>query len=413
MWLLFFLTMTNLTHATPFWWGVGHSAFQAEGQPGDSDWRQWTQTPGKIRDGSNADAATNFWADPEKDFAAAKELGAKMFRISIAWERIEPERDRWDESALKRYEEIILQMRTYGLEPMVTLQHFALPSWLAQQGGLTAEDFSERFATYAHRVVSRLSKSPAQVAWWVTINEPMVLVFGGYVFAEWPPGKNQPLEAYRAAKNLQIAHNKAMSKIQRDESLNQQMNFSLAYHWRAVEAAGFGIFGSVVQKIGNWVFNTWFLNGLDKNSMSYMAINYYGRTVLSWQWEWPFININEGEGEKSDLQWVIYPKGLGDSLQQIYRKYQLPILVTENGLADSTDSQRADFLKSHVEQIQLAQSFGVPVIGYLHWSLTDNFEWAWGLSPRFGLIEIDYKSGSRKLRPSFEVYRQIIENSQR
>lgn len=408
MWIFFLMLFSFKTNATPFYWGVGHSAFQAEGQPADSDWRAWTKTPGKIRDGSNADVVTNFWLEPEKDFAAAKELGANMFRLSIAWERVEPSPGQWDEQVLARYEEMISLMRTYGLEPMVTIQHFVLPQWLADKGGLLAEDFADRFAVYAHHVVSRLSKSPAQVKWWITINEPMVLVFGGYIFAEWPPGKNKPTEAYRAARNLQRAHNAAMKKVRSDKELAEGLQLSLAYHWRAIEATGFGIFNSVAQRLGNWIFNTWFLNGLDQNSLDFLAINYYGRSVLNWKWSWPFVTVSEGDGEKSDLNWVIYPKGLSESLKLAYQQYQLPIMITENGLADAADSQREKFLNTHIEQIQLAQSFGVPVLGYLHWSLTDNFEWAWGLKPRFGLIEVDYKTGERKPRPSFKFYRQLI-----
>ncbi len=145
-----------------FWWGVGNSAFQAEGAPADSDWRRWTREPGRIADGSDAERAVRFWDDPNPELDMARGLGAAMFRVSIAWERVEPAPGAWDDAALDRYERLMSSIRARGMEPLVTLHHFALPAWLAEKGGLTAPEFPERFDAYASRVVRRLARGPAR-----------------------------------------------------------------------------------------------------------------------------------------------------------------------------------------------------------------------------------------------------------
>ena len=121
------------------------------------------------------------------------------------------------------------------------------------------------------------------------------------------------------------------------------------------------------------------------------------------------MSLGTGPGTRTDLDWEIYPEGFRNVLLEINNKYHLPILVTENGVADHVDEMRRKFIIDHLESMMKAKSEGVPVIGYLHWSLTDNFEWAYGLTPKFGLVEVDYKTLARKPRGSFEIYRQRIE----
>ncbi len=148
-----------------------------------------------------------------------------------------------------------------------------------------------------------------------------------------------------------------------------------------------------------------------RSTLDFLGVNYYGRFKTKITLSPPYVQINEGPGPKSDLGWEIYPEGLYTSLRKLWKKYERPILVSENGLADEKDSLRAKFLTEHIEALQKAQRDKVTVLGYLHWSLTDNFEWAFGLKPRFGLVEVDYSTGARKARPSFEVYKELISRS--
>ena len=400
--------MSSKTTNDSFWWGVGHAAFQVEGNPADSDWKTWTQTPDKITDGTNANLVTGFWNNYEKDFDQAADLGCTMFRLSIAWERVEPSPGVWDKAALDHYEKIILALRRRNIEPLVTLHHFVLPAWLSKKGGLESSEFADHFTHYAMTVVERLALGPAQVKWWMTFNEPMVLVTGGYILGEWPPGKKSLLCARKASRSIAKAHNQAVSTLKKNVEFSVNLKIGLAYHWREMQAENFGVLKSPAEKIMDWIFNTSFLNRINKNSIDYLGINYYGKSVMHFQTQWPFFKIDEGAGPTSDLGWVIYPEGLGEVLNDAYTKYKLPLLVSENGLADAKDLHRAEFIKNHIDQIKKALNKNIPVIGYLHWSLTDNFEWARGLSPRFGLIEVDYETGERKPRASFEAFKNII-----
>ncbi len=434
LWLsCFLLASAPAFAADPFYWGVGHSAFQVEGSPVESDWTRWTRIPGKIADGSNADRATDFWKRYEEDFDLAKTLGANAFRLSIAWERLEPKKGAWDEDALTHYEKIVLAARARGLEPVVTLHHFVLPAWLVDEGGLESKDFPGLFAAYADRVVRRLSNSPASVKWWVTINEPMVLTHAGYLTGEWPPGRtNDARGAMRAAANMARAH---LETVRRARTLgNAALKFSVAAHYRVFQPKTDRIWHRAAAKLSNWAFNWQFLEAVHtgklrfwmpgsefiretiplpdgRSSLDYVGLNYYGRMITELGFDAPFVKVSEGPGPKNDLGWEMYPEGLSIALKELHDGLGLPIFVTENGVADALDDKRPNFVANHVAALKYAQSEGVNVVGYLHWSLTDNFEWAKGLVSRFGLVEVDYATLEKKPRASFETYRKIIEES--
>ncbi len=243
----------------------------------------------------------------------------------------------------------------------------------------------------------------------MTFNEPLVLVTGGYLLGEWPPGNRDPWAAKRAADGLVRAHRRAVATLRADKELPDGLKLSVAYHWRAVEAAGWGPLNPLVARAGDWLMNRWFLDAIEAGStLDYLGLNYYGRSVIRRRRAWPFIGLDEGEGPKTDLGWVIYPEGLGRALRDAHAAYGLPVLVAENGLADESDRQRSDFLRSHLAQVRAARADGVPVIGYLHWTLTDNFEWAKGLAARFGLVALDPVTGRRRPRPSYRVYQGLI-----
>lgn len=400
--------MESENNTKSFFWGVANAAFQVEGSPVESDWTQWTSSPGKIADGTDANKATRFWNSYEEDFDLAKELGSTMFRISIAWERVEPSPGQFNEEALNHYEKMVTALRARNIEPMVTLHHFVLPAWLSKKGGLESADFADHFTSFTLKVVEKLSWGTSQVRWWMTFNEPIVLITGGYILGEWPPGKKNIFAALKASRAIAKAHNQAAKAIRKSSEVPKEIKLGLAYHWREMKSENFGALNGTVEKVMDWIFNTGFLDSVNMKDLDYLGINYYGKSVLHFQSKWPFIKIDEGDGPTTDLGWVIHPEGLGEVLKDAYNKYKLPIVISENGLADATDEKRPDFLKAHIEQVKSAIKNGIPVIGYLHWSITDNFEWAKGLSPRFGLVAIDYEDGKRRPRPSFHVYKEII-----
>jgi len=405
--------------AAPFFWGVSNSSFQVEGNPQPSDWSLFAK-PG------TADRVTSFYEKYDRDFGLAQELGANAFRLSVAWERIEPAPGVFNEDALDHYEKMIVALRARGLEPVVTLHHFVFPLWLAAQGGVLAPNFPATFARFSEKVVGRLAKPPARVRMWMTFNEPMVLLHLGYLEGQWPPArKGDATSTIEGAANLARAHIEATRRIR---ALAPEAQVSIAQHWRLFHGKGF--LGPLLARLSDWVFNRQMVKALhtgrlsfwmpggpwiretiplpeNRSTLDFLGLNYYGRMMVSFTFKAPFVKVEEGPGPKSDLGWEIYPEGLTQVLKDA-DDYGLPILISENGIADAADSRRANFLRNHIASMNEARRAGVPVMGYLHWSLTDNFEWAFALEPRFGLVAVDYATGRLTKRPSFETYRALI-----
>lgn len=405
--------------------GVANSSFQVEGSPQPSDWYVWTHTKGKIKDGTNADRATDFWNRYEEDISLAKDLGSNAFRISIAWERVEPVEGQFNQDAIDHYKKIVLAMRAKGIEPVVTLHHFVLPLWLSNEGGLLNAYFPQKFARFAKRMGAALTKAPYSVKYWITLNEPMVQAIIGYQMGVWPPGIQDGRKTAEAALSLAKAHIYGVRALR---SLGKEnLKISIAHHWRVFQPAhSINPVEVFYANVANDRSNVEFINSIMSGNLSFgvmgltldrveakiplrknekmldfLGINYYGRFLMQFKWGTPPFEALEGPGVKTDMGWEIYPKGMDITLEEVFRQFHLPILITENGLADRADSKRCGFIHDHFREMKRAISRGVPVLGYLHWSLTDNFEWAEGLTPRFGIVSIDYKTMERKPRGSF------------
>lgn len=413
-----------------FFWGVANAAFQTEGEPGESDWSAWTREPGRIADGSTGAGAFGFYRRYEREFDTARELGANAFRMSLAWERIEPSRGAFDESALAHYETMIVAMRARGIEPFVTLHHFVTPAWL--EGGVLHPDFSERFAVFAEKAIARLSRAPARVRWWTTLNEPVIAAVAGYLDGQFPPGRKEDFTgASQTMAQFIRAHVKAVNRA-RALPEGPELHLGIAKHWRPFEPLrAWSPIDQIIARFSESFFNRQLTRGIltgeidifvpggkrirekiaiegGKSGADYFGVNYYGRTRVGFTFRPPFVKVAEGPGPKNDLDWEMYPEGLYRTLKQVSR-YGLPIIITENGLADADDSRRGEFIRDHVAQLDRARAAGVDVIGYLHWTLTDNFEWAHGFGPKFGLCAAE-GSGSERCRPSFAVYSRIIKS---
>ncbi len=394
-----------------FFWGVANSAFQVEGSPVDSDWKRWTETAGKIRDKATAQQGTDFWYRFEEDFALTQSAGLNAFRFSIAWERIEPRPGEWNEEALDHYRKVVQAARARGLEPIVTLHHTVLPGWLADQGGLLAQGFPDHFARYTARTVRALSSGPAGVKWWITLNEPEVLVLAGYTEGIWPPGKRDLKQTTRALDALILAHRQAAHSIRKLGISG--LRVGVAKNWQVLQAFNRKHpVDRAAASLAHQQYNLRFLDavaGKDSKTCDFIGLNYYSRNLIRTKPSFPFLERRwADEGPTTDLGWEIHPQGLGQAIQETWKRWKLPILITENGLADAADAQRSQFLDQHLEQLALARRQGVPLLGYLHWSLTDNFEWAEGLTPRFGLVAIDYATQRRTPRPSYYHYAQRV-----
>jgi beta-glucosidase len=328
-----------------------------------------------------------------EDFDLAKSLGHTAHRFSIEWSRIEPEEGRFDEREIEHYREVVTALRERDMEPFVTLWHYTLPVWLAEKGGVMNRRFPEYFARYAEQ----MSRALKDVSFWMTINEPEIVAIYAYSKGTRPPQKRGMLSFYQSMSRMIRAHCLAYRSI---KSVAPESHVGAAMHMSWFESAGGPVNNCLkylVDRFGNFYF-------LDRAVMhsDFIGLNHYGHNRIDWGFN------KNGNKEMTDVGWEIYPESIYRVLQQL-RKYDMPIYITENGLADARDDKRASFIERYLEYVKKAMDDGVDVHGYLHWSLLDNFEWDSGFWPRFGLVEIDYRTLGRRVRPSALVYKRVIE----
>ncbi len=391
-----------------FLWGAATSAYQVEGDNINSDWWQWEKDYAKERSG----AACQHYKFYEQDFDLAKSLNHNCHRLSIEWSRIEPEEGKFNQKELKHYLEVILSLRARNIEPMVTLHHFTNPIWLAKSGGWQNKESVRYFLRYCDFLTRALAK---HVHYWITINEPMVYISHAYIFGVWPPQLKSFLKAKRVEDNLLCAHIKAfrlIHKIYKELNLVRPL-ISIAQYTQFYAPCSQSFKNRFAAALRNRWFNLGFINKIIRyKAMDFIGINYYSRQLAEVQ-RWAIYNLlmdtcknNHHPVKKNSLGWDIYPQGLYQVLLGV-KKYNLPVIITENGICTADDNLRWDYISAHLKNIRLAMDAGVQVIGYLYWSLLDNFEWDKGFTPRFGLVDIDYQTYKRTVRQSAIKFGQV------
>jgi len=423
-------TPRESTFPKDFLWGAATSSHQVEGNNTNNDWWEWEQTRvPQARSGQACDQWNRF----EDDFKLAQTLSHTAHRFSVEWSRIEPQEGQWDSLALDHYAQVIRSLRSKDMEPIVTLHHFTLPLWLARQGGWHSEKAPQLFARYVEKVTEALG---GDVYYWMTLNEPVVHTYKSYMVGEWPPGVKSPKESFKVFENLLLGHVLAYEKI---KEVYAQKNWEKPMVGIAQSVLIFracsdrSLKDRVAARFRHWMFNHLFVQALIRGqayciglfnvhlpkarTLDFIGLNYYTRDfVLHHGYGFPGIlgqactataEQNRHTGKDNFLSWEIYPKGMHTFLKD-FSRYKLPLLISENGLATTDDAERSEFIVEHLKAVALAMDEGAPVIGYLYWSLLDNYEWAEGFVPRFGLIEVDYATQERKVRDSAIRFKEII-----
>lgn len=391
-----------------FYWGAATSAHQVEGN-NHNDWAEWEIENAKIK---MQNAKLRSWPDfilknyPNplqeenyisgracdhynrfrEDFEIAKSLGHNAHRFSLEWSRIEPEEGRFDQKEIEHYREVIKALRERRMEPFVTLWHFTLPIWFVEKGGWQSRDAVFYFTRYCARAAKEFA---SEVTFWMTENEPAPLAAQAYLYGFWPPQKRNIVSVVCAYFNLIRAHKKAYEEMKK---INPNFKIGLAESLEWWEPG--------ILRLPVHYFRNFFFMERIKKHLDFIGINYYERMRLWGPQREPL----------SDVGWEIYPEGLNHFLEIIWQKFRKPIFITENGLADARDAKRAEFIRSHIFAMNAARQRGVDVRGYFYWSLLDNFEWDSGFWPRFGLVEIDYKTQERKIRHSARVYKKLMKS---
>ncbi|MBI1833399.1 MAG: glycoside hydrolase family 1 protein [Candidatus Andersenbacteria bacterium] len=381
--------------------GAATSSHQVEGNNIYNDWWEWEQSRPDI---GNSGRATDHWNKYKEDFALAKQLGHTAHRFSIEWSRIEPKPGAFNRKAIEHYREVLEELRRLNIKSFVTLHHFTNPVWLAKKGGWENGYAVDRFEKYVRYVAQHLGHL---VDFWVTINEPMVYASQSYWRADWPPQKRTLRGMLRVIRNMAYGHMIAYRVL---HSITPDTPVGLAKHLIAyLPEHRRQLDDQIMAGLEDWWFNHRFFS-LTGNTHDFIGVNYYFTTKLRVKLFPPRFMKVPWEGAVSDINWPIRPEGLTHVLLHM-KKYNLPIYITENGLADASDSKRSEFIRSHIKAVKKAMQQGVNVRGYLHWSLLDNFEWADGFKPRFGLIAVDYKTLERKIRPSAYVLKAFADSA--
>ena len=394
-----------------FYWGAATASYQVEGGIDNCDWAEAARQ-GRV---PVCGIACDHYNRYEADFDLAVELGHTAHRFSLEWARIEPEEGEFDHEAIEHYRQVLQALKDRNLKPFVTIWHFTQPSWFSQSGGFERADSPEVFARYAQFVVQELGDLCDHFS---TMNEPNVFGSNGWLRGSWPPFKRFALADLvsitnsgndfedkaqkgiknffiyrRVMKNLALAHNAAYKAIKHE---SPHTEVSVVKHV-IVFAANWNPFNKLKAAIANYGWTRVFMRRTHKYCDS-IGLNYYFYTQFGDKRQW----------KKTDMDWNFAPEHIYDALMMLAR-YKKPLFVSESGIADHDDSDRAEYIEKQIEGVRRAIADGADVQGHLYWSLMDNYEWALGFEKQFGLIKVNYETLEREIRPSAWVYKELIE----
>ena len=397
-----------------FLWGASTAGHQVEGGNFDQ-WTVWELAHAKeLADGADSRMnAMPTWQrypvplrakDPDnyvsgkgvdhfhkyrEDFDILSSLNLNAFRFSIEWSRVEPEEGVWDKAAFDHYHNYIAELKERGIEPVLNLWHWTHPVWFEEKGAFSKRGNIGYFLRFAQKVAEEFGN---EVTYIITLNEPNIYVS----YPEWNAGVAVPPQYSRVKRGLMfftlIKAHKLTYRLLKTSHPN--LKISAAVQMGQNLAANPGVLTKIVirlsDKFGNYLFYD-----LTKRHVDFIGFNFY------------FTNYFDGakivpkNSPKSDLGFYMEPGQIGDVATKLWLRYHKPIMITENGLADATDEQRQWWLKETMLSLIGARKAGVKLIGYMHWSLLDNFEWAYGWWPKFGLVHVDRENGmKRTVRPS-------------
>ncbi len=441
-----------------FVWGAATAAYQIEGAVdtdgrGKSIWDVFSHRDGKIYKNSNGDIACDHYNRYKEDVALMAQAGLKAYRMSISWSRVIPDGDgAVNEKGIKFYSDLVDELIANGITPYITLYHWDYPQALHQRGGWLNPQSSDWFEYYTRVVVSALGD---RVKNWIPLNEPQVDMSCGHVDGVHAPGQSLPrCEQLQMGHNMLLAHGKAVKAIRelcKDAKVGTAHAGAGAYPLdntpESIEAAKRKIFTCAVDSdplmcIGWWA-DAMFLGKYPDMShvpgfsedmpniapgdmeiisqpLDFLGFNYYRGTRFSKDDSCPHgiraYEFPDGY-PKSMMEWPITPDGIYYAAKFVYERYNMPLMITENGIAINDwealdggvhDPNRIDYVHKYLIALKRAVDEGCDIRGYFYWSFMDNYEWSWGYRPRFGLVYVDYETQKRIPKDSFYWYKDVI-----
>lgn len=328
----------------------------------------------------------------EEDFDLLKKLQFNSFRFGMEWSRIEPAEGQWNAEAVQHYRDYIAALKKRGIEPILNIWHWTMPTWFTDKGAFEKPENLVYFDRFVQKIADEYGDD---IKYILTLNEPNVYTSFSYLNGEWPPQQKSPLLFFKVYRNLAKAHRRAYV-ILKASIPNSQVG--IAMQLGNIQAKRpHNIIDSAATKIMRYAWNWWFLNRVRK-SQDFIGVNYYFTD---------YYRNNYRQNPKvplQDLGWYMEPDGLYPLLLRTWVRYKKPLMVTENGVADANDEYREWWLEQSMLAMERALSEGVDVRGYQHWSLLDNFEWKYGWWPKFGLIAVDREHDMKRTARSSAIW---------
>ena len=408
------IDLEQLKFPSDFNWGTATAAHQIEGNNANN-WSSFEERTGIEKSAK----ACEHWQRWREDFNLLSELGVDSYRFSIEWSRIEPEQGEWNEAVVSTYSEMVDNLLQRGIKPMVTLHHFTHPIWFEELGGFSKKENLEHWVNYCERIFDVLSD---RVKDWCTINEPEVFSIMGYFMGLFPPGRKSIHKTLRVMRNMMSAHALAYRslKLRRpDTRIGLAKNVTLFDPLRRWNLAHW-----ITAKVLNHLWNGIWISSIKrgrmlgrrveyaKGSVDFVGLNYYTHVLAS-----PFmprtieVDLPKREHQTmTEFGYPMYAEGLHRAIEMV-AVLKVPIEITENGVADESDSLRPEHLRRHLLVLSQAIEEGYDIHSYHHWSLMDNFEWAEGYKLRFGLFHVDYETQERTMRESGRIFKEYITNN--
>ena len=369
-----------------FRWSTATAAHQIEGGNWNNDWWLWEHTPGSGCQESSGDACDSWNRWPE-DVALVRELGLTDYRFSLEWSRIEPEDGEFSIAALDHYRRQCEALLEAGIDPVVTFHHFTTPRWLADQGGWEEPGTADRFAAFCERAAGHLGDVIRRAC---TINEPSMVATIGYLLGAFPPGKRDREARQRVNEVMVDAHRKAVDAI-RANAPGVPVGITLAMSDYQPVDGGEAKRDHIRRSMEDVFFAA--TTGDD-----FVGVQTYSRERIG-----PDGRLPAEDGVPTLIMgYEYYPEALAATIRRAWEVTggQVPILVTENGIGTDDDAQRMAYVRTALGGVLDCIDEGIDVRGYTYWSLLDNFEWAFGYGPQFGMVACDRTSFVRTPKDS-------------
>lgn len=440
-----------------FLWGGASAAYQIEGAAfedgkGEGTWDYFSRIPGNCKHGETGDIACDHYHRYKEDIALMKEIGIKSYRFSISWPRVIPNgTGEINEKGLAFYSDLVDEILAAGIIPMVTLHHWNYPMALFHKGGWKNDESSDWFEAYTKVIVDKLSD---RVQHWMTFNEPQLFIGAGlHIGFHAPFEQNSQADMMKIYKNAFLAHGKAVSVLRKyakmkpiigmaptgpvylptdgskealEEARNKSFainkdNYSMSNAWWA-DPIMLGKFAPGSEEIfgddlPSFTEDEW---AMISQPLDFYGFNVYEAISNPAQNKEGYDECSYMGSPHTAMDWNITPEVLYYSTKFLYERYQKPIMITENGMANHDwvsldgkvhDPQRIDFVNRYLLELEKAINEGIPVLGYQYWSIMDNYEWTFGYDKRFGMIYVDYQTQKRTLKDSALWYREVIQTN--